>query len=284
MNYRHEFHAGNFADVVKHVILTRILLYLTQKETAFRFLDTHAGSGIYDLYAVESAKTSEWKNGIGRLTGEAPVRCRLSDSALELIEPYLRIVGALGNPALYPGSPAIAARLLRPGDRMIFCELHPRARANLNANLGRDRRAKIIEIDGFIGLKAFVPPVERRGLVLIDPPFEARDEFSRMAQALATAWHKWPTGIYMLWYPIKDPRLAAEFAEELVRSNIKRLLRLEIRVDNPQPGGPLVSCGLIIVNPPFSLVDEIGSMIPSLLDRLSLGKGAGYDCSWLTGE
>lgn len=181
MNYRHDFHAGNFADVFKHIFLTRILLHLGLKPAAFRYLETHAGSGIYDLLAAEAAKTAEWRDGAGSLAS-----AKLSPDAQELFWPYLQIVAPLLNSAQprYPGSPAIARALLRRQDKMLLCELHPRAWASLNANVGSDRRAKLIEIDGYTGLKAFIPPVERRGLVLIDPPFEDAGEFAKLAEAI----------------------------------------------------------------------------------------------------
>ena len=209
MNYRHDFHAGNFADVFKHIFLTRVLLYLGLKPAAFRYIETHAGSGSYDLFGTEAAKTAEWRGGVGRL-----VSAKLSPDAQELIAPYLQIVApplAADRPR-YPGSPAIAQALLRRQDKMLLCELHPQAFAGLKANLGFDGRAKFIEIDGYSGLKAFIPPVERRGLVLIDPPFEDPGEFTRLADAIAAAWRKWATGVYMAWYPVKDQMQAAAFA------------------------------------------------------------------------
>ena len=183
MNYRHAFHAGNFADVFKHVILTRILLYLTRKDGAFRVIDTHAGDGVYDLSAAAAEKTAEWRNGIGRLVaGDAPPRGR--KRSLNLISRMVLPLLA-GDPPLYPGSPALACRLLRPQDRMIFCDAHPDVVAALKAQpeIGRDRRVKIVEIDGFTALKAFVPPIERRGLVLVDPPFEQKCEFTDLLAA-----------------------------------------------------------------------------------------------------
>ena len=168
MNYRHAFHAGNFADVFKHLFLTRILVYLARKETAFRFIDTHAGQGIYDLSAEAAERTAEWRGGIGRfLAAEVP------PGAAGLIEPYKAVVQPLflARPPLYPGSPALAARFSRRHDRMIFCDAVAPAVKDLSLYFARDPRAKIIEIDGYVGLNAFVPPVERRGLVLIRSSF-----------------------------------------------------------------------------------------------------------------
>jgi 23S rRNA (adenine2030-N6)-methyltransferase len=182
MNYRHAFHAGNFADVIKHIVLVRILLYLQEKDVAFRVIDTHAGAGIYDLTSEEAARSGEWLTGIARVT-----QARFSDSVLPLIAPYLDIVRAFNShPATlerYPGSPLIARALLRPQDRLTACELETTARKTLIDALRRDTQARVVDLDGWTALPAFVPPKERRGLVLIDPPFEAKDEFERLAEA-----------------------------------------------------------------------------------------------------
>jgi 23S rRNA (adenine2030-N6)-methyltransferase len=217
MNYRHAFHAGNFADVLKHAVLCRILVYLRQKPAAFRVLDTHAGAGRFDLAGNEASRTGEWRAGIGRL-----LTASLAPQAAELLAPYLDIVRQANSDAanseqpnseqadsggplrVYPGSPLIAQALLRSQDRLVSCELEPGAVTALGRHLGGDRRAKAVEIDGWTALGAYLPPPERRGVVLIDPPFEKPDEFSRLATGLTAAYRKWPGGSYMLWYPIKD--------------------------------------------------------------------------------
>jgi len=280
MNYRHDFHAGNFADVFKHIFVTRVLLRLAVKPAAFRYIETHAGSGIYDLQGPQAARTAEWRGGIGRL---AAGKC--APGARDLIAPYLNIVAPLleADPPRYPGSPAIARALLRRQDKMLLCELHPEACRALKANIGSDARAKIIEIDGYVGLKAFIPPVERRGLLLIDPPFEAADEFERLAAAIEAAWRKWATGVYMLWYPVKDGEQAESFARALVRSGVKPLLRLEFQVAAGKPRGPLTRSGLMIVNPPFGLEAEAREILPCLSESLADGQ-AGSLIEWLAGE
>ena len=282
MNYRHEFHAGNFADVFKHIFLTRSLLYLRRKDTPFRYIDTHAGSGSYDLAAEEAARTVEWRDGIARLA-----KAEIPEPLRGLIAPYLSLVGecdAEGRPAVYPGSPMIAKALLRQQDRMICCELHPRAYAALKINLGRDRRAKLISINGFTGLNAFVPPKERRGLVLIDPPFEERDELAQMLAAVTAAYRKWPSGMYMLWYPVKDPGATNAFASELVRNGLKRLLRLELQVDELERSHGLVRSGLILINPPFGLSDEAQVLLPWLSRHLAKSTSFDHRVEWLAGE
>jgi len=281
MNYRHGFHAGNFADVFKHALLARLLVYLARKDAPFRVIDTHAGEGAYDLRADEATRTGEWRGGIARLAdlsrADAPTR--------ELLAPYLDIVGPLdaeGRPALYPGTPVIAQRLMRKDDRAIFCELRPDAFEALRMRFVRDRRVKVLRLDGYTGLAAFVPPKERRGLVLIDPPFERRDEFRALFQAFFDAYRKWPTGIYALWHPIKDFSEARRFFDDLRESGIKRVLRLELSIGGA--GDRLSRAGLVVVNPPFVFEEEARVLLPFLTKRLAQGQGAGFAAEWIAGE
>ena len=195
MNYQHAFHAGNFADVHKHVVLTCILEHLRRKLAPFRVIDSHAGAGLYDLTGEEARRGGEWLTGIGRL-----MQARFSETVLPLVTPYLDIVRAF-NPQrdlrAYPGSPLIARALLRPQDRLTACEVEPKARKHLIDALRRDTQARVVDLDGWMALPAFVPPNERRGLILIDPPYEQKDEFERMAEGFAQAFAKWPTGSYL---------------------------------------------------------------------------------------
>src|SRR5437868_3009455 len=216
MNYRHAFHAGNFADVLKHIVLTRILLYLQEKPAAFRVIDTHAGAGRYDLTGSEAERSGEWRTGIARI-----MQARFSEKALPLVAPYLDIVRAFNAKAelkAYPGSPLIARALLRPQDRLTACEIEPGARKALIDALRRDTQARVVDLDGWTALNAFVPPNERRGLVLIDPPFEAKDEFERLADGFGEAFRKWPTGSYLIWYPVKSRRAADLLARYVAES------------------------------------------------------------------
>ncbi len=262
MNYRHDFHAGNFADVFKHVVLVRILLYLARKPAPFRVIDTHAGSGRYHLAGEAAGRTGEWRGGIARLDPAG-----LGAEARTLIEPYLALAGpAAGGREPYPGSPALALALCRPFDRILLCELHPAALAALRALVGRDKRAKAVALDGYAGLNAFIPPVERRGLVLIDPPFEAADEFDRLAAALPAAWRKWREGVLMAWFPLKDRRGIERLTAAL--AGAPDVLRLEFAVDRPTDGGPLVACGLLVVNAPFVLEAEMACLLPELARQL----------------
>jgi len=277
MNYRHAFHAGNFADVVKHIVLARILTYLHEKPAAFRVIDTHAGGGLYDLTSSEAERGGEWRSGIARL-----MQARLSEPVAALVAPYLDIVRAF-NPqrdlTAYPGSPLIARALLRPQDSLVACELEPNARKQLISNLRRDVQARVVDLDGWTALPAFVPPNERRGLVLIDPPFESRDEFSRLAKGFAAAHAKWPTGIYMLWYPVKERRATDSLASDVARvanagGGDVKCLRVEFSVAPPTPEAGLVSAGLLIVNPPWTLASELKSILHELEKPLGQG-GAG---------
>src|SRR5882757_830327 len=213
MNYRHAFHAGNFADVIKHIVLVRILTYLQDKPAAFRVIDTHAGAGLYDLTGPEATRNGEWLTGIARV-----MQARFSDAASPLVAPYLDIVRAFNPPRelrAYPGSPLIVRALLRPQDRLTACELEPKARKHLIGALRRDTQARVVDLDGWMALPAFVPPNERRGLVLIDPSYEAKDEFERMADGFAEAFAKWPTGSYLLWYPVKSRRATDTLARHV---------------------------------------------------------------------
>lgn len=282
MNYRHAFHAGNFADVFKHAILARILVYLMRKDAPLRYIDTHSGTGLYDLAGEEAGRTGEWRDGIGSIG--TPAGETMPDDVAALLEPYLDAVGARGEdgrPDAYPGSPAIAARLLRPQDRMSLCELHPADAGALRRNMGRvhprDRRTAIVAIDGYTGLNAYVPPPERRGLVLIDPPFEDRNEFGRLAKALVRALNKWPTGVYCAWYPLKsagaaDPLYAA-LAGTSASAEAGNCLRIELQTARIDPDGPLTACGLAIVNPPWSLQQEAEALMPYLCASLQHGPG-----------
>ena len=282
MNYRHAYHAGNFADVLKHVVLCRVLAHLREKPGAFRVIDTHAGTGRYELAGTEAGKTGEWRDGIARMidaTFEPPVR--------DLLAPYLDAVAAYnprGGISVYPGSPLIALQLLRRQDRLIACELEPGAAVALARNLKGDARAKAIAIDGWTALSAYVPPTERRGLVLVDPPFEREDDLARLVQALETAHRKWATGIYLLWYPIKEVAEITAFTRRLARTGIPKILRVELVVAPGSDATRLRGSGLIVVNPPWTLREELKRLLPALAERLGGREKATTTLDWLAGE
>lgn len=303
MNYRHAFHAGNFADVFKHIVLVRILLHLREKPAPFRVIDTHAGPGLYDLAGEDANRTGEWREGFGRLASATP-----GPAAATLIAPYLAACGDAtpdAAPRHYPGSPVIAARMLRPQDRLIACESEPAAAAalagHLRAAAPRRRRAatlagpvcgqptmppsgaasrgwaKALTADGWTALKAYVPPKERRGLVVIDPPYERPDDFARLADGVMAAHRRWAGGIYLLWYPVKDRQGPDLLARALGSIAPDRRLRAEIAVTVPRPQSAMAACGIIVINPPWKLGEELAVILPVLVDIL--GRDAGRFCT-----
>jgi 23S rRNA (adenine2030-N6)-methyltransferase len=297
MNYRHAFHAGNFADVVKHAVLSRLLVHLCRKPAPYRAIDTHAGAGLYDLAGPEAARSGEWRSGIGRLMdtanpGAAIPAAGLPASATEeslrsLLAPYLGAVAACNPPGrltAYPGSPALMRAFLRAQDRLVACELEPNAAASLKRNFGQDRRIKLIAIDGWTALNAYVPPKERRGLALIDPPFEDSGDFPRLAQGLEAAHRKWAGGTYLLWYPIKAREQPDALARRLRRSGIGKILRAEVSIAPLVDPAHLSGCGLIVVNPPWTLEQELHIMLPALVPILAGGDRGGARIDWISGE
>jgi 23S rRNA (adenine2030-N6)-methyltransferase len=266
-------------------VLARIMTHLKEKPAAFRVIDTHAGAGSYDLAGPEASRTGEWRNGVGKLLAAG-----LPQSARDLLAPYLDAVTAF-NPgtakgeslAVYPGSPALVRHWLRAQDRMVACEAEPAAARALSDRMRGDNRIRAVAIDGYTALNAYVPPKERRGLVLIDPPFEQPDEFARLEQALAGAHRKWPTGIFLLWYPLKDVRGAEAFAGRLSRLNIPRILRAELTVAPAQDAQRLAGSGLIAVNPPWTLAGEMAVLLPALAEIFAGGAGRSR-IDWLAGE
>jgi 23S rRNA (adenine2030-N6)-methyltransferase len=282
MNYRHAFHAGNFADVVKHAVLARILVHLRAKPTAFRVIDTHAGAGRYDLTGAEASRTGEWRDGIARL-----LAARLAPEVETLLAPYLDVVARFNGgraPRIYPGSPEIARANMRLQDRLLACELEPNAARALTHNLAGDERVKVVAIDGWTALVAYVPPKERRGVVIIDPAFEKPDDTARLADRFAAAYRKWASGIYLLWYPIKQRHAPDALARELKRLAIPKILCAEITVAAPCELDRLTGCGLVIANPPWTLERELAVLLPALTTVLARDGSAAARLDWLAGE
>jgi 23S rRNA (adenine2030-N6)-methyltransferase len=273
VNYRHAYHAGNFADVFKHVVLTRIVEYLKRKDAAFRVIDTHAGIGLYELSSEEAQKTGEWRDGIGRLAGQ-----RFNPEVETLLRPYLDAVGLEDSAevAEYPGSPLLTRRLLRKQDRLFAIELHPEDIVQLKALFAGDVQVRVLELDGWLALGAQLPPKEKRGLVLIDPPFEESGEFERMVAGLGKAHRRWPGGIYALWYPIKDRKAVADFRGALAASGIPNILDVSLDIRGPSAEAALDGCGMIVVNPPYTLTDELEALLPTLAGVLAAGPSARF--------
>jgi 23S rRNA (adenine2030-N6)-methyltransferase len=271
MNYRHAFHAGNFADVVKHALLARVVAYLRKKETAFRVIDTHAGTGLTDLSSDEARRGSEWQDGIGRVWQHP-----FSAETGALLEPYLSALATFnpdGALQRYPGSPLLIRHWMRPQDRLIACELEPGAARALSRNLHGDARVKAIAIDGWTALNAYIPPKEKRGIVLVDPPYEQTNELQRAAEAIGAAHRKWPGGTIMLWYPVKDHREIARFTRQLAAMSLDKSLQIQLS-RSVIADGKLRGTGLIVVNAPWTLQAEAQILLPALASAFWPGEGS----------
>src|SRR5512146_232724 len=268
--YRHQFHAGNFADVFKHVLLVRLLLALRRKDKPFLYLATHAGIGRYDLEHPWAKKSSEFRGGIARIFDR--------DDAPQLAAPYLRAVraeNADGPLRYYPGSPRIARGFLRPGDRAVLSELNKKDCAELEKLFACDRQVTVRLMDGYQSLKAHLPPKERRGLVLIDSSFDRASEFARLADALQAAHQRWATGIYALWFPLIAQAAMQSFEHRIVATGIRRVLWLALRLDAGYEVGKLGGCGMLVVNPPYGFDAEAAPLLDWLKRVLApAGKGS----------
>ncbi|HSV28410.1 MAG TPA: 23S rRNA (adenine(2030)-N(6))-methyltransferase RlmJ [Candidatus Omnitrophota bacterium] len=279
MNYRHAYHAGNFADVVKHAVQALIIEHLKRKDGGFLYLDTHAGIGAYDLASAQAEKTGEWRSGIGRLLAE--------DAPPAEILPYLDMVRGMNQGLAelrrYPGSPLLAHALARPQDRLALCELHPEDNATLKRRFGADPRVGVHHMDGYAALKALLPPAERRGLVLIDPPFEVKDEFERIRKGMAQAAKRWPTGLYAIWYPIKARAVIDRFHADLTMIGLPKTLAAEVMTRAGDDPATLNGCGLVIVNPPWKLDESLATLLPWLAKVLAPDQGF-HRLEWIVEE
>jgi 23S rRNA (adenine2030-N6)-methyltransferase len=278
MNYRHAFHAGNFADVMKHVMLVRVLCHLRRKDRPFRIIDTHAGIGFYDLAGEEAGRTLEWQGGVARLeTAFAP-------GVEALLAPYREVLDSARQrhgAQTYPGSPLVIRELLRKQDRAVLAELHPTDGALLTERFNAVANMKVLRLDGWTALHGLIPPKERRGLVLIDPPYEEKGEFDRLVKELVRAVGKWPTGVYMAWYPVKDPAESERVVAALAGAVTRPALRLELMIERPDDVSRLNGCGLFVVNPPWMLDAEASLMLPALTERLAMGDYGAWRCDRL---
>ena len=277
MNYRHAYHAGNHADVLKHIVLARVIEHLKKKPKPFRMIDAHAGTGIYDLKGIEADKTGEWEGGIGRLT--AP----FAPDVETLLQPYRKVIDELNSGALslYPGSPELALRLMRAGDTMIANELHPEDAMALERHVTGDARVRVTALDAEFCIKAHLPPSERRGLVLIDPPYEAKNETEKAVRMLGHGLRRFAGGVFILWYPLKADDIAATIIAQIRAMNIPATLRVELRVREAFAGGGLAGSGLLILNTPWQLDDELRLIVPALAERMGLGKWGHGLAEWL---
>jgi 23S rRNA (adenine2030-N6)-methyltransferase len=276
MNYRHGFHAGNFADVLKHLVLCELLRLLTSKDKKLFVLDTHAGAGGYDLGGQMAARTGEAEGGIARLLA-APKGGMPAAVAryLAAVVAYDRKFGPVGGGLRrYPGSPRLIRGTMRATDRLVSCELHPQEALSLKREFAGDRSVEVRQEDGYRALKAMLPPPERRALVLIDPPFEATDEFQKLSRALRHGLRRLATGCYAVWYPIKDEAAVAEFFAG--QAGLKTV-RLELRV--PTDGTKLRACGVLVINPPWKFEEAMVECLPWLETHLGPGVSTTFSAS-----
>jgi len=283
LKYRHGYHAGNFADTMKHLVLLELLNALLRKPGEFAYIETHAGRGEYPLDAREMRTTGEYRDGIGRLLER---RAELQGPIRDYVELVLRLGGEATSGELhhYPGSPLLATALLRPTDRAVFVELEPGERRALERALGARPHTSVRGEDGYVALRGLLPPVERRGMVLIDPSFEQDEEFQRVHEALLDGHRRWATGIFAIWYPIKRREPITRFHAELVRSGLRRILCAELNVYPQDSQVALNGCGMIIVNPPWKLDESLSALLPTLHCLLDGRGGTGTRCVWLVPE
>lgn len=274
MNYRHIYHAGNFADVVKHATLALVIEYLKQKTAPFRVIDTHAGIGCYDLGSEQAQKTGEWREGIGRI-----LEAKLSRAADDLLAPYLAVVRRL-NPGAqltrYPGSPLLARELLRSEDRLVVNELHPDDHRSLSRLFAHDPQVKVLELDAWTAVKALLPPPERRGVVLIDPAFEQQGELNRLVDALREGVRRFAGGTYLLWYPIKELQPVTAFKRKIAALGLAKATAFELMIRGLENEDRLNGAGIVAVNAPFTLARNMELLLPELSEVLSQGRGAGF--------
>jgi 23S rRNA (adenine2030-N6)-methyltransferase len=270
VNYRHIYHAGNFADVVKHIVLALALDYLQRKEGGLCVIDAHAGAGLYDLGSEEAEKTGEWERGVGCLMDAV-------DAPADL-ELYLGLIRDDLRAGRYPGSPLLAARLLRPQDRLIANELHGPAFEALGAALAPFANARATSMDAYEALRANLPPKERRGLVLIDPPFEQKNEFETLMSQMRQWKKRWATGVFLLWYPIKAHLPVAALREAAQSLGLPRTWAVEALIRPREQANTLNGCGVIVFNAPYSIPERVEALFPYLGRAMSLHE---ISAAWL---
>ena len=281
LNYRHAYHAGNFADVLKHVVLVACLEALKSKQTPFAYIDTHAGAGRYDLGGIEAQKTGEFRDGIKRLFSV--------ERLPTLVHAYLNLVRSQAGNAgsategFYPGSPAIAAALLRDQDRLQLCEIQEAEYVQLRNLFRADGRVAVHQRDGYQALRALLPPVEKRGLVLIDPPFEAQaEEFRVIERSLNAAIERWPNGVFAVWYPIKLRQHIVPFHRWLQNAGLRKVLIAELLLHPDNSALRLNGCGMALINAPYRIDRVIGECLPVIAQHLAQSRFSQHRMQWLT--
>lgn len=279
MNYRHSYHAGNHADVLKHAIMLRMIRLMQRKEAPLCYLDSHAGAGLYDLQGDEAGRTGEYLDGIGRLWGRDDLPGLLADyrAAVRLHNPD-------GELRLYPGSPQLAADALREDDRLVLSELHPEEAVVLREHFAGDPRVAVHQRDGYELPKAFLPVAEKRALWLLDPPFEKGDDLERCVAAVQAGIQRMRQTVVALWYPIKDERLLREFYRRMADAGLPKVLRVELGVRPTDTSLGLNGSGLMLVNPPWPLWEQLEELLPWLATQLAQSGGGSWRMDWLAGE
>lgn len=279
LSYRHAFHAGNHADVLKHITLVLVLEYMIRKDKPFMYVDTHAGAGSYDLRGDRANMNREYETGIGRIPRDLA-------SAPPAMHAYLAIVQELnsdGEPGRYPGSPWIARSILRAQDKARLFELHPNEYRHLRELFATDRNFKTEQCDGFHALSAVLPPVERRAVIFIDPPYELKTDYRTVVESVTAAHNKFPSGVYLIWYPALNRALTGKLENDFIESGMRNILLAELSIAPDAGGTGMTASGLIIINPPWQLSDSLRTILPFLRDALA-GRDGGYRLQQLVAE
>lgn len=288
MNYRHQYHAGNFADVMKHVLIIQLVRAMQRKEKGFLYLDTHAGRGSYDLSVAAQGDTRqrepEWPAGIGRLWNATQLPAILADYVAVVRDFDLRRSNREATPRYYPGSPALVAALAREQDRLVLCERHPEEAATLANEMSYARRTTVQTMDGYIAPRAVLPPPEKRALVLIDPPFEAQDEFARIVTAVGQGLMRLPAGVFAIWYPLTERARIEAFAEQLRALALPPTAVFELTIAGEASGLKMRGCGLVVINPPWQFEPAVMPALHVLAELLEQESGASAQCHWLVPE
>ena len=271
LSYRHGFHAGNHADVLKHLVQSLVIEHLTRKDKPLRYIDTHSATGGYSLSDSFSQKTCEWQEGIGKIWG----RTDLPKSMAGYMEAVRAFNKNAENLKRYPGSPSIATECLRPYDALQLFELHPADSRELARNFKTDRRVRVTEGDGFAGLKAILPPVERRALVLIDPPYEVKDDYNTVIKTIKGALQRFSTGVYAVWYPQINSELSRRFPHKLERCGAERWLHVSLQVRGNNTEG-MYGSGMFVINPPWMLEQQLKETLPALVKLLAQNPDASF--------
>ncbi|MCF8473621.1 MAG: 23S rRNA (adenine(2030)-N(6))-methyltransferase RlmJ [Emcibacter sp.] len=277
LSYRHSYHAGNFADVLKHIVVIEILEHLCKKETPFDYIDTHAGAGLYSLEGEHATKTGEYKNGIGKI----------NFANFPELSSYQKIIQSCNNNGSlknYPGSPYIARQYQRQHDRLWLYEMHPTDYENLAQLMHDDRQTRIERSDGFKGLLAKVPPISKRGFVLIDPSYEIKQDYNLVYEMVLKAYKKFSTGTYAIWYPVINRSLINDLEQKFITSGIKKVQLFELGLAKDSKEWGMTSSGMIVINPPWKLMENMSLLLPKLLKALGSENSGHYRCLELVGE